>query len=930
MLDIIAALHRARSQAQLNKDIKSLQKDLNKVELKAGIDQKSLEEIKNSLKTIRINAEIDPAAIQNMRNQINALANQTITISNVNINQGQMSKAGQQMGEGINKGLSSSLGYIKQSIANVVKDFTSNSKLNSFDLSKMFNLNRAGLDASVTKQVQGLTKELNVLAKEVLKTDSEAAWDGIINKVGSLANVLGKFGMGRDLEPFRESIQLLEQFQNKKIFVGSKSDVLSNTGMSVKELNNQFRNLGVTFTTVAQGSTKLDSIWSELFNVSPGLQQFQAYSDQLNALVTHFTIAKNALHGEEGLRPLYGGEEKNVLLSWLEDLENASKKLTVLRSEQADIEKGISSQSSNSGSTVVQNESRKQQAYQQTAKAQRAMIDAVKELNAFNNFKVNIIPKIKDNLSSGFYADQVQQQIEAYNRLGLELPNVKARIDALSNAEHELNSVMRNGNAAIEQQKAAYDRFQYALKNAKASNSLAGNMYMSQDAVDGLVARLQTFLQKNTAMTASAKAEINGWIAKLQQTDAVYKSMGNNAVASMKKISVEQRNIGRLGDSMFTSLKKGFSMLSYWTSSTFVMMQAITKIRQAFSELKEVNTVMTEISKVSNLTKNELMELGDAAFETASKYGKTVSDYLTGVQEMSRAGFSGENAEAMAELSVLAQAAGDIDADLANDYLVASDAAYKYAGDIEKLNALLDGQNMVTNLNAVSLEELAKATKVAASQLANSNIQENGLTALLGTGIATTKEAGEVVGRAVKAIVMNLQQVKGETGFDGEVIDEEQLKKVEARCHSLGVELEYMQDGIAKLRNPIDVMRELAEVYNSLPDDSAEKAGIVADIGGKYRGNVLSSILSNWDKFDKMLGDYSKGAGSAMNEAMKSASNWEGSLNKLHNTWVNTVENVANSDAIITIINGFDSLLSIVNKVTAALGSIGSIGLGAG
>lgn len=931
LLDIVAALHHAKSQAQLNRDIKSLQKDLQKLELKAGIDPKSLEEIKNNLKNIRINAVIDPAAIQNMRNQINALANQTITVSNINVDQNQMSKAGQQMGEGINKGLSSSLAYVKQSIANVIKDFTNNSKLNSYDLSKMFNLNRAGIDASVTKQVQSFTKELNALAKEVLKTNSDSAWEGIVDKVGKLANVLGKFGMGRDLGPFRESIELLEQFQNKKIFTGSKSDVLSSTGMSVRELNNQFRSLGITFTSVAQGATKLDSIWSELFNISPGLQQFEVYADQLNALVSHFSIAKEALYGEGGLRPLHGNERNGVLIDWMQKLEDASKKLAILRNEQSEIEKEISSQSSESAGTVVRNESRKQQAYQQTAQVQRAAVErAVKELNSFDNFKINVIPQIKDNLSGGFYAEQVQQQFEAYNRLGLELPNVKARISALAGAERELNSVMRNGNATIEQQKAAYDRFQSSLKSAKASNSLASNMYMSQDAVDGLVARLQTFLQKNSAMTASAKSEINGWITKLQQTDTIYKSLGNNVVSAMKRISVEQRKIGRLGDSMFTSLKKGFSVLSYWTSSTFVMMQAITKVRQALNELKEVNTIMTEISKVSDLTKNELVELGDAAFETASKYGRTLSDYLTGVQEMSRAGFSGKNAEAMAELSVLAQAAGDIDADLANDYLIASDAAYLYSGNIEKLNTLLDGQNAVTNLNAVSLEELAKATKVAASQLANANIEENELTALLGTGIATTKEAGETVGRAVKAIIMNLQQVKGETGFDGEIIDEEQLKKVEKRCHGLGVELEYIQGGVAKLRDPIDVMRELAEVYNSLPDDSAEKAGLSADIGGKYRGNVLSSILSNWDKFDKMLSDYSKGAGSAMDEAMKSANNWEGSLNRLHNTWVNTVENVANSDAIITIVNGFDGLLGIVNKVTAALGSLGSIGLGAG
>ena len=47
-------------------------------------------------------------------------------------------------------------------------------------------------------------------------------------------------------------------------------------------------------------------------------------------------------------------------------------------------------------------------------------------------------------------------------------------------------------------------------------------------------------------------------------------------------------------------------------------------------------------------------------------------------------------------------------------------------------------------------------------------------------------------------------------------------------------------------------------------------------------------------------------------------------------TGLRPVENVANSDAIITMINGFNSLLQVVNKVTETLGSLGTIGLGAG
>lgn len=74
-----------------------------------------------------------------------------------------------------------------------------------------------------------------------------------------------------------------------------------------------------------------------------------------------------------------------------------------------------------------------------------------------------------------------------------------------------------------------------------------------------------------------------------------------------------------------------------------------------------------------------------------------------------------------------------------------------------------------------------------------------------------------------------------------------------------------------------------------------------------------------------MLQDYSEGTGSAAREAEKSANNWEGSMNKLHNTWTDIVGNVLNSDAIVATVNSLNGLLSVINKITSALGSFGTI-----
>ncbi len=909
-LDVVAALQSKKSQAQLNKDIKSIQKQIDKLQVTAKINPESIKDIQKKIGSIKVKAEIAPNTIQNLTKQLENIINQKITLSNIDINQNQITKAGQQIGKNIDIGVSASLGSIRQNINNVIKEF---GRLSSADLSKMFNLNRSDMDSSVLKQVRGLTNEINGLSKEILNTGSSNSWDNIISKVDSLSKVLDKFGKSRDMTPFKESLDILKQFEGKKIFVNNKSELFQNTGMSIRKLNNEFRNLDVTFTTSRKNAIDLDSVWGELFTISPNLEKYVAFGDQINAIIEHLKIAKEAMYGDSSLQPVPTGETTKVLAAYLDRLGETSTKLDILREQETEIKQNAVSTTD----TVVKNEQRKQEAYKQTAQ----------EKAKLNNFSQNILPQVQGNISNGFYADQVQQQIEKYNRLGVEIPNVKSKIDILKTAEQELNTIMNNGSSTIEQQRTAYLNFQSALRNANASNSIANNMYMTQSAVDTLTAKLQTLLHSNTNMTETTKSEINGWIAKLQQTDGVYKSVGESATATMKRIQAEQANTERSTGTLAASLKNSFSFLSYWVSPMYLLMQGITKVKQAFTELKEVNSIMTEISKVSKMTSNELNQLGKEAFRTASDYGKSISDYLTGIQDFSRAGFQGKDAQNMAELSVLAQAAGDMSADLSNQYLIATDAAFKLNGEASKLNDILDGQNFIANRNATSMTQLSTATKITASQAASSGVAVNEMSAAIGTMIAVTQDSGEVAGRAFKAILMNLQQVSGELD-DGEIIDEESLTKYEKACNALGVSLKTVKDGVVTLRDPMQILNELSKAYTSLDKMDARRANLISAIGGKHRGNQLNALLENWSTYEKMLVDYSEGSGSAMNEAMKSANNWEGSLNRLKNTWVNTVENIANSDAMITIVNSTNSLLDIVNKLTSKLGSIGTAGIG--
>ena len=457
------------------------------------------------------------------------------------------------------------------------------------------------------------------------------------------------------------------------------------------------------------------------------------------------------------------------------------------------------------------------------------------------------------------------------------------------------------------------------LADAKAyaeKNPVFVNVGMKKEKLDN---DLTTFLNKNSKIRESSillkeSEKVRELIGSVDDKDAL-----KAATEAFQLFKSEVSATGYAGTGTAEKIKGMLSQVMKIGSFFGVASLAVNSFRKSLGTLKGNNTILVEISKTSEMTKQQLKELGDEAFKVASKYGQLSSGYLLGVQEMARSGYEDLSKE-LGELSLLTQSAGDMTADSANNYLLATDAAYRYGGSVEKLTAALDGANYISNRNSASLTDLADATRVSASFAANAGVAIDELTAAEATMIATTKRSGSEMGRAFRSIILNLQQVSGE--FDGEIIDEEQLKKVEARCHSLGVELEYMKDGIATLRNPMEVLKDLAKVYNSLPDNSAEKQGLISDIGGKYHANALSSLLGRWDMYEKMLSEFSQGTGFALEEAEKTANSWEGRLNSLQNTIDSFFNSLTNKDAVMSGITFFDRMVQGAESLMDSVGEI--------
>lgn len=368
------------------------------------------------------------------------------------------------------------------------------------------------------------------------------------------------------------------------------------------------------------------------------------------------------------------------------------------------------------------------------------------------------------------------------------------------------------------------------LANARAKDlqSTVASTTKTFSQMDGITAsnRTLSWINNNTKASKELKQALND-VATAQRTATNSEDL-TAANKQYRMLTSQAQALGQTGKSWRSEFGQAFGKIFQFTQIYGGINRVIDMTVNAVSELKEMDNILTEISKVSDMSSAEIQQLGEDSFGYANKYGKKVTDYLTGVTEMNRSGFYGQQGIDLANTSVLAQAAGDMRADVANSYLLATNAAYKYAGSAEKLNAVLDGQNMITNRNSVDMTDMAEATTQAGSMAAQAGVSVEQLSALIGTAVSRTKKDGNEIGTALKSLFINLQNT--------------QNKKISGTFDELGISMTKMVGDSEQLKTPIELFKELSEVYNALPEGSVEKANILTNIGGKVYHVVQKCI----------------------------------------------------------------------------------------
>lgn len=346
-----------------------------------------------------------------------------------------------------------------------------------------------------------------------------------------------------------------------------------------------------------------------------------------------------------------------------------------------------------------------------------------------------------------------------------------------------------------------------------------------------------------------------------------------------------------------------------WALLTSVIYAPIRAFKEALSTMKEVDSELVTIQKVTDLTARQIDGLTQSIYGMASAYGRTADELLQATSTFARAGFQ-DNLEQMTELSALLQNVGDISSENASKFLIAANAAWNLGGNYDSLMRIIDGMNEVTNKSANDIQALTDGITVAGSVFANAGESAQTFTAMVGTVVASTQRSGSEVARGLRTIAMNIRQIKGELE-DGEIIDEASISDAAAALHSVGVSVS--QNG--ELRKVSDVLGDLAGKWDTLT--SAEQSYVASSLAGKRQANVLIALMQNYSEYQYELSNYANSAGSALRENEIYLDSWEAKTAVLSAKWTEFVSNLVETSTVKT---GLDVVISAVDLLNSSLG----------
>lgn len=385
------------------------------------------------------------------------------------------------------------------------------------------------------------------------------------------------------------------------------------------------------------------------------------------------------------------------------------------------------------------------------------------------------------------------------------------------------------------------------------------------------------------------------------------------AASATQKAGTEAQKTSALTDLLGDSLGRIVAKQAAWQLIGNGIAAVKNSFVEALSTMKEVDSELATVRKVTGMTKDEMDALGESAYSTASKYGVAANEYLQNVSTFARAGYK-EAAQGLGELAIKTQLVGDTDQETASQFLLSADAAWKYHGNVEKLSLALDEANTIDNNYATSIQKIAEGLPIVANVASMAGMSMEETMAMLGTITATTQESGTKAATAARALILNILGDTTTEISDGVTATEESVQSLSGILQKYAPDVVAAAEATGKLINPMEAIEALSKAAKDGLISEADLMQMVSALGGKLRTNQLLALLENFGMYKNMLADMGVAAGSADQEVSVMLDTWDAKANILKNTWTEFVSNMVDTSLIKGALDVITGLVKVLDS----------------
>lgn len=547
---------------------------------------------------------------------------------------------------------------------------------------------------------------------------------------------------------------------------------------------------------------------------------------------------------------------------------------------------------------------------------------------------------IQIKVDTGSYQSQVdsliaktQRWTDANGVARISTANLQSALSNLNSAYANLSATggntEANQRALIEAERQLGAEIQKVTSQVTTMNA----KFATDTSVQSLLQKYQMFYDKNTAAHRRWGAQIKAGIAELSSGMPVTIQRANQLEKELLDVGNAARQAGRLGLSGWDKLKQGMAAFSYWTSSTFIVMTAFRKIKEAVISVKELDTALVDLRKTTTMTNAQLEEFYYSANETAKQMGVTTQEIINQAAAWSRLGYSSQEAATkMAKYSsMFASISPGMDVDKATDGLVSVMKAFDIGNDNpdEVLDGIMSKINIIGNTAATSNGEIVEMLTRSSSAMREANNTLEETIALETAAVEITRDA-EPVGTAFKTVSMRLRGYDEETESYSNNIEQlaGDIADLTKTASSPGGISLFTDSSKTEFKSTYQIIKDISEIYDELTDK--QQADLLEKIAGKRQGQIVAAAIQNFEAAEKAMDDMANSAGSAEKEMAIIMDSIDYKANKMGEIGTGISQNLFQRDDMKNLLDALIKLGEALDWVTEKAGLFGTIGLGTG